>query len=48
MPIIDFSEDELEVIRKSLNNCRNTCDEGGPIKGCPECQKIDAVLAKIR
>lgn len=48
MAMIDLAADELEVIRKSLNNCRNTCHEGGPSKGCPDCQKIDAVLAKIR
>lgn len=47
MAMIDLTTDELEVIRKSLNNCKSTCHDGGPSTGCPDCQKIDAVLAKI-
>lgn len=47
MAMIDFSAEELDVIRKSLTNCRNTCHDGGPGTGCPDCQRIDAVMTKL-
>lgn len=47
MPMIDLSQKEIDVVKRSIDNCLRTCHQGGPEQGCPECQSLRGVLTKL-
>jgi len=45
---VSLTADEVNVILQSIKNCLNSCKEGGPTTGCPDCQKLEAVMVKLQ
>lgn len=45
---IDLTEEDLNILLKSGSNCLNTCEEGGPGRECPDCQRLQHVMAKLK
>lgn len=46
--IIDLTEEEIDILLKSGSHCLNTCQEGGPDQHCPDCQKLEQVMNKLK
>lgn len=44
---LELSEKEIDLIKKSINHCLNTCKDGGAKNGCPDCKAIEAVLKRL-
>ena len=47
MANLSLTDREIELLKKSINHCLETCDEGGGEKGCPDCKSLKDVLEKI-
>lgn len=48
MSSIDLKAEEVTIILKSLKHCLDTCKEGGTEAKCPECEKVQGVMAKLQ
>ncbi|MHB1653966.1 MAG: hypothetical protein ACYCVD_16040 [Desulfitobacteriaceae bacterium] len=48
MPMINLGQPEIEVLRRSVENCLRTCHKGGLSGGCPDCQSLEAVMTKFQ
>jgi hypothetical protein len=44
---VDLTPEEVELVRKSIQHCLATCREGGPAAGCPDCGRLERLLAKL-
>ncbi|MCL4516609.1 MAG: hypothetical protein M1379_13605 [Firmicutes bacterium] len=44
---LDLTPEELSVIQKSINNCLETCQQGGAEKGCDDCRLLEKILGKL-
>lgn len=44
---VSLSEKEIELLKKSINHCLETCKEGGSKDGCTDCASLEAVLKKL-
>lgn len=47
MPTMTLSQQEIEVVKRALHHCLNTCQQGGAEGGCPDCQSLRDVLKKL-
>lgn len=47
MPKIELSSQEIELLKRSIDHCLSTCHQGGIEQGCPDCQSLRDVLAKL-
>jgi hypothetical protein len=47
MDNITLSEKEVEILKKSINHCIETCKEGGSESGCTDCDSLGAILEKL-
>ncbi|MFZ3171803.1 MAG: hypothetical protein WA118_07480 [Carboxydocellales bacterium] len=44
---LNLTEKEVELLKKSIQHCLDTCDENGPDNGCKDCTAIEAVLKRL-
>jgi hypothetical protein len=44
---LSLNEKEIELLKKSINHCLETCKKGGASNGCTDCEALEAVLAKM-
>ncbi len=47
MVTISLDEKEVELIKKSINHCLQTCKDGGAKNGCTDCAAIEGVLKRL-
>lgn len=47
MPTLNLTHQEVEMIKKSIDNCLKTCHQGGASGGCPDCQSLQQLLTKL-
>lgn len=47
MATLNLSEKEVELIKKSLNHCLQTCKDGGAKNGCTDCEALEGVLKRL-
>ncbi|AHF08507.1 hypothetical protein [Desulfitobacterium metallireducens] len=45
---IELTKDEVEILLKSGRHCLGTCEEGGPGQECPDCQRLQQVMDKLK
>ncbi len=44
---LSLNDQELEVIKMSINHCLDSCKQGGPNNGCKDCKTLEQVADKI-
>lgn len=44
---LTLNEKEIELLKKSIQHCLQTCEDGGPKEGCTDCAAIEAVLMRL-
>lgn len=44
---ISLSDKEIEILKKSVNHCLETCADGGSEGGCPDCESLNSILEKL-
>ncbi len=47
MITLQLTEQEAELMKKSIGHCLTTCKEGGSKDGCTDCAALEAVLQKL-
>lgn len=45
---VSFTHEEVHVMLSSIDNCLRSCHDGGPGQGCPDCEKLQGVRAKLQ
>jgi hypothetical protein len=41
------NEEEIQLLKKSINHCLQTCKDGGANNGCTDCEAIEKVLKRL-
>lgn len=44
---LSLNDKEIELLKKSINHCLNTCKDGGSKDGCTDCSALEEVLKKL-
>ena len=44
---LSLSDQEVNVLKMSINHCLETCKDGGSHQGCTDCQTLAQVADKI-
>ncbi|MCR4435786.1 MAG: hypothetical protein QHH06_13495 [Clostridiales bacterium] len=44
---LSLTEKEIDLLKKSINHCLDTCKKGGPENGCKDCEALEGVLKKL-
>jgi hypothetical protein len=44
---LTLSEKEVELLKKSIIHCLESCEEGGPENGCTDCAAIEKILKRL-
>lgn len=44
---LSLNEKEIELLKKSINHCLETCKNGGGKNGCTDCPVLEEVLKKL-
>jgi hypothetical protein len=47
MITVTLSEKEIELMKKSINHCLETCKNGGSKDGCTDCESLEKLLKKL-
>lgn len=47
MTNVSLSEKEIDLLKKSINHCLETCHKGGAKDGCTDCAALEDVLKKL-
>ena len=47
MTTITLNEKEIELLKKSINHCLETCKSGGAPQGCTDCEQLEEILKKL-
>ncbi len=47
MVTLTLNQKEVEVLKKSINYCLDTCKKGGVQNGCTDCAVLEDVLHKM-
>jgi hypothetical protein len=47
MLTLTHTEKEIELLKKSINHCLDTCKQGGANRGCEDCEALEEVLKKL-
>ena len=42
-----FNEHEVELLKKSIQHCLDTCNKGGAKDGCKDCKALEEVLNRL-
>lgn len=44
---LSLNEKEIELLKKSINHCLETCKNGGDKNGCTDCITLEEILKKL-
>lgn len=44
---LSLTEQEVSVLKMSINHCLETCNQGGARNSCPDCETLREVAGKI-
>lgn len=44
---LTLSEKEIDLLKKSIQHCLQTCKNGGSRDGCTDCAEIEAILKRL-
>lgn len=44
---ITLDPKEIELLKKSINHCLETCKNGGSKDGCTDCTALEGVLKRL-
>ena len=44
---VNLSEKEVELLKKSINHCLETCEDKGKESECTDCEALQNVLVKL-
>ena len=44
---LSLNEKEIDLLKKSINHCLETCKKGGSNNGCTDCAALEEVLKKL-
>jgi len=44
---LSLTEKEIDLLKKSINHCLETCKKGGAENGCKDCEALEDVLNKL-
>jgi len=44
---VSLTEKEIELLKKSINHCLETCKKGGSKDGCSDCESLETLLQKL-
>lgn len=47
MLTLSLTEIEIELLKKSIKHCLETCKKGGAETGCTDCEALEGVLKKL-
>ena len=47
MITVSLTEKEIELLKKSVNHCLGTCNEGKAHEECSDCDALKEVLKKL-
>jgi hypothetical protein len=47
MITLSLNEKEVDLLKKSINHCLETCKKGGAENGCQDCEQLEAVLKRL-
>lgn len=47
MVAVNLTEKELELLKKSIKHCLDTCKQGGMRNGCEDCEALEVVYQKL-
>lgn len=47
MAAINLTETEIELLKKSINHCLETCQEKDKDAPCTECEALKGILSKL-
>ena len=47
MKSVELTEQELELLKLSIDHCLKTCHQGSAEHGCKDCLALEAVKAKL-
>jgi hypothetical protein len=45
---IDLTAEEINILLTSAKHCLNTCKEGEAGQQCPDCEKLQSIMAKLQ
>lgn len=44
---LSLNEKEIELLKKSIQHCLETCKDGGSKDGCPDCATMEGILKRL-
>ncbi len=44
---LTLTEKEIELLKKSIKHCLETCKNGGSKDGCTDCTEIEEILKRL-
>ena len=44
---LSLNQKEIELLKKSINHCLDTCKKGGADDGCSDCEALEKVLIRL-
>jgi hypothetical protein len=44
---LSLNEKEIQLLKKSINHCLETCKKGGVKDGCDDCEALEGVLIRL-
>lgn len=44
---LTLNEKEIDLLKKSIKHCLETCKEGGSRDGCNDCTTIEGILKRL-
>ncbi len=44
---LSLTEQEVSILKMSINHCLETCNQGGSKSGCHDCETLREVAGKI-
>lgn len=47
MLTLTLNDKEIDLLKKSINHCLQTCKHGGPEDGCTDCAAIEEILKRL-
>jgi hypothetical protein len=47
MTNLTLTDQEVKVLKMSINHCLETCKKGGPESGCTDCETLENLKNKV-
>ncbi len=45
--VLNITEKEADLLRKSISHCLSTCKDGGAKDGCTDCAALESLLKRL-